>query len=140
MFLFIFFYWVFCEFEFSRKINWRTRLRTVSADTKQAPHKKNLTQILLKNLIRCMNVDEARGVCKDRSRWRSVVTAYPRGKKTWNVFVCMLPLLKTVHGHGRSGLRHGLNWESRAHVACVLLVLNRGMNVVTTSSNIFFSS
>ena len=24
-----------------------------------------------------MNVDESRGVCKDRSRWRSVVSAYP---------------------------------------------------------------
>ena len=32
-------------------------------------------------MIRCMNVDEARGVCKDRSRWRSVVSAYTRGKK-----------------------------------------------------------
>ena len=28
-------------------------------------------------MIRCMNVDEARGVCKDRSRWHSVVSAYP---------------------------------------------------------------
>ena len=33
-------------------------------------------------MIRCINVDEARGVCKDRSRWwRSVVSAYPDGKK-----------------------------------------------------------
>ena len=32
-------------------------------------------------IITCMNVDEAGGVCKDRSRWRSVVSAYPRGKK-----------------------------------------------------------
>ena len=32
-------------------------------------------------MIRCMNVDEARGVCKDRSRWRSVVSAYHHGKK-----------------------------------------------------------
>ena len=39
-------------------------------------------------MIRCMNVDEARGVCKDRSRWRSVVFAYPHGKKAW-VYVCM---------------------------------------------------
>ena len=30
-------------------------------------------------MIRCMNV-EARGACKDRSRWRSVVS-YPYGKK-----------------------------------------------------------
>ena len=28
-------------------------------------------------LIRCMNVDKARGVRKDRGRWRSVVSAYP---------------------------------------------------------------
>ena len=32
-------------------------------------------------MTRCMNVDEAKGVCKDRSRWRSVVSAYPHGKK-----------------------------------------------------------
>ena len=32
-------------------------------------------------LIRCMNVNKARGVCKDRIRWRSVVSAYPYGKK-----------------------------------------------------------
>ena len=29
-------------------------------------------------MIRCMNVDKARGVCKDRNRWRSVVS-YPLG-------------------------------------------------------------
>ena len=40
-------------------------------------------------MIRCMNVDKARGVCKDRSRWRSVVSAYPHGKKAW-VYVCMV--------------------------------------------------
>ena len=32
-------------------------------------------------MIRCMNINEARGVCKDRSRWRSVVSAYPHEKK-----------------------------------------------------------
>ena len=32
-------------------------------------------------MIQYMNVDEARGVCKDRSRWRSVVSAYPHEKK-----------------------------------------------------------
>ena len=35
-----------------------------------------------------MNVDEAEGVCKDRSRWRSVVSDYPHGKKPY-VYVCM---------------------------------------------------
>ena len=32
-------------------------------------------------MIRCLNVDEARGVCEDRSRWRSVVSAYPHRRK-----------------------------------------------------------
>ena len=32
-------------------------------------------------MTRCMNVDEAKGVCKDRSSWRSVVSAYAHGKK-----------------------------------------------------------
>ena len=34
-------------------------------------------------MTRCMNVDtdEAKGVCKDRSRWRSFVFAYPQGRK-----------------------------------------------------------
>ena len=27
------------------------------------------------------HVDEARGICKDRCRWRFVVSAYPHGKK-----------------------------------------------------------
>ena len=39
-------------------------------------------------MIRCMNVDEARGVCKDRSRWRSVVSAcFPPWEK--GVRLCM---------------------------------------------------
>ena len=32
-------------------------------------------------IITCMNVDEARAVCKDRNRWRSVVSAYPHREK-----------------------------------------------------------
>ena len=32
-------------------------------------------------MTRCMNVDETKGVCKDRSRCRSVVSAYPMGKR-----------------------------------------------------------
>ena len=32
-------------------------------------------------VIRCMNADKTRGVCKDRSRRRSVVSAYLHGKK-----------------------------------------------------------
>ena len=34
-----------------------------------------------RNRRACMNVDEARGLCMDRSRWRSVISAYPHGKK-----------------------------------------------------------
>ena len=36
-----------------------------------------------------MNVDEAKGVCKDRSWWRSVVSAYPHGKKREFMYICM---------------------------------------------------
>ena len=32
-------------------------------------------------MTRCMNVDEAKGVCKDRSGWRSVFSTYPHGEK-----------------------------------------------------------
>ena len=31
-------------------------------------------------MTRCMNVEEAKVVCKDRSRWRSVVSACPMEK------------------------------------------------------------
>ena len=30
---------------------------------------------------RIMNVDEAKEVCKDRSKWKEVVSAYPYGKE-----------------------------------------------------------
>ena len=39
-------------------------------------------------MTKCMNVDKAKGVCKDCSRWRSVVSAYPKGKKA-SVYVFM---------------------------------------------------
>lgn len=32
-------------------------------------------------MTRCMDVEEAKEVCKDRSDWRAVVSAYPHGKK-----------------------------------------------------------
>ena len=32
-------------------------------------------------MTRCMNVEEAKRVCKNRSRWRAVDSAYPHGKK-----------------------------------------------------------
>ena len=35
-----------------------------------------------------VRMDEARAVCNDHSGWRSVVSAYPHGKKAW-VYVCM---------------------------------------------------
>ena len=40
-------------------------------------------------MIRCMNVDEARGVCKDRSRWRSVVLPTAMGKGRKSMHVCI---------------------------------------------------
>ena len=40
-------------------------------------------------MTRCMNVDEAKKVCKNRSRCRSVVSAYSHGKKAW-VYVCII--------------------------------------------------
>ena len=42
-----------------------------------------------------MWTSEARGVCKDRSRWRSEVSAYPHGKKAW-VYVCMMLIVVRV--------------------------------------------
>ena len=36
-----------------------------------------------------MTVDEARGVFEDSSRWRSVVSAYPLGKRLEFMYVCM---------------------------------------------------
>ena len=46
-------------------------------------------------MIRCMNVEETREVCKDRSRWRYVVSAYPMGKRyelmyVWNAYLINL--------------------------------------------------
>ena len=46
-------------------------------------------------MIRCMNVDEERGECKDRSRWRSVVSAYRHRKKA-RVYVCMYLKSKSI--------------------------------------------
>ena len=37
-----------------------------------------------------MNMDEARGVCKDRSKWRSIVSAYPVGKRREFMYVCIV--------------------------------------------------
>ena len=35
-------------------------------------------------------MNEAKGVCKERSRWRSVVSAYPHGKRREFMYVCMI--------------------------------------------------
>ena len=42
-------------------------------------------------MIRCMNVDEARAIFKDRSRLRSVVSAYPHWKivEILCIYVCI---------------------------------------------------
>jgi hypothetical protein len=34
-----------------------------------------------------MKVQEAKGVCKDRSKWKEVISAYPNGKRA--CYVCM---------------------------------------------------
>jgi hypothetical protein len=34
-----------------------------------------------------MTVEEAKGVCKDRSKWKEVISAYPKGKRAW-CYVC----------------------------------------------------
>ena len=39
-------------------------------------------------MSRCMNVDEAKRVCKDRSRWSSVISAYSHGKRREFMYVC----------------------------------------------------
>ena len=45
----------------------------------------------------CMNVDETKGVCKDRSRWLSVVSAYPHGKRRESMYdVCMYEIGKPL--------------------------------------------
>ena len=41
-------------------------------------------------MIGCMNVDEARAECKDRSRWRSIVSAYSHGKNSECMYVCII--------------------------------------------------
>ena len=46
-------------------------------------------------MIRCMNVGEARRVCKYRSRWRSVASSYAHEVNPW-VYVCNSVLLVCV--------------------------------------------
>ena len=55
-------------------------------------------------MIRCMNVDEARGVFKDRSRWRSVVSAYPMVESLC-MYVCRY-ILRIKSGPSCSMLRY----------------------------------
>jgi hypothetical protein len=35
-----------------------------------------------------MTVEEGKDVCKDRSKWKEVISAYPKGKRAW-YYVCM---------------------------------------------------
>ena len=46
-------------------------------------------------MTRCMNVDEAKRVCKDRSRWRSVVSAYSHGKR--REFMYVMYVCNNIH-------------------------------------------
>ena len=50
-------------------------------------------------MIKCMTVDEARGVCKDGSRWGSVVSAYANEKRREFMYVCKYPKKYLVHIH-----------------------------------------
>ena len=43
-------------------------------------------------MIRCMNVNETRGLCKDRSRWCLLVSAYPIGQRREFIYLCMYRL------------------------------------------------
>jgi hypothetical protein len=36
-----------------------------------------------------MTVEEAKDVCKDRSKWKEVISAYPKGNGRDNMNVCM---------------------------------------------------
>jgi hypothetical protein len=36
-----------------------------------------------------MTVEEAKGVCKDRSKWKEVILAYPKGKRDV-MYVCII--------------------------------------------------
>jgi hypothetical protein len=35
-----------------------------------------------------MTVEEAKGICKDRCKWKEVISAYPRGKRCHILYVC----------------------------------------------------
>ena len=55
-----------------------------------------------RNQSACMIVDGAKGVCKNCSRWRSVVSTYPMSKRRdymyviQTVYLCKLVIVKTV--------------------------------------------
>lgn len=45
-------------------------------------------------MTRCMDVNEAKGVCKNCSRWRSIVSAYPMGKRHEFMYISMFVIIK----------------------------------------------
>ena len=65
-------------FDFETSNKWRERVIFKRVDGRLYTDDQGFDKVCPS---RCMNVDEAIGVCKDRSRWHSVVSAYPLGKK-----------------------------------------------------------
>ena len=65
-------------------------------------------------MIRCMNVDEARRVCKDRSRWCYVVSDM---KKAW-IYVCVMYAQHYVH------LPSPLHLQSSPRLPCTVTRAN----------------
>ena len=57
-------------------------------------------------------MDEAKGVCKDRSRWRSVVSAYPHGKKGVSLCILLCRYVCMLHTVGFSTLGLALRVEN----------------------------
>jgi hypothetical protein len=41
----------------------------------------------MRNLL---TVEEAKGVCKDRNKWKEVISEYPKGKRDVMYVLCML--------------------------------------------------
>jgi hypothetical protein len=42
---------------------------------------KGLVKSTRNRMRNLMTVEEAKGVCKDRSKWKEVISAYPKGKR-----------------------------------------------------------
>jgi hypothetical protein len=70
-----------------------------------------------------MTVEEAKGVCEDRSKWKEVFSAYPKGKRTW-YNVCMWIKITLISS----------SWSSSAHYSPLL---DKGHSNFSPSRSIF---